>query len=130
VNAQLSQVRALNLREEVERRIWTITEDLTSELGLDRRVANALWDAFFGRHVTAGYYRSLTDVSAATATHDLSAAVAARLLLPKGERRGRQYFAGPRLYEVVGQAIGVAVSGPEETARAMIVDGLSKRITA
>lgn len=53
------------------------------------------------RDITAGYYRSLTDVSPATATKDLTAAVAGRLLVSKGERRGRRYFAGERLYPAV-----------------------------
>jgi Fic family protein len=128
VNAQLTQVRALDLREQVERRIWTIIEDLAPELGLDRRVANALWDAFFGRPVTAGYYRSLTDVSAATATNDLSALVAAGLLTPKGERRGRQYRAAPRLYEGVGHALGISVDGATDNARPLIVSAISNRI--
>lgn len=80
IRAQVSQVRALDLREQVERRIWTVIEDMVADAGCDRRVANAAWDAFFGREVTAGYYRPLADISAATATKDLALAVAAGLL--------------------------------------------------
>jgi hypothetical protein len=39
---------------------------------VDARVAHALYDAFFGREVTNRFYRSLADVSAATAVNDLA----------------------------------------------------------
>ena len=83
------------------RQVWMAVEEAAEDVGMDRRLANALWDAFFGREVTAGYYRSLTDVSPATATKDLTTAVAARLLASEGERRGRRDFAGERLYGAV-----------------------------
>lgn len=55
-------------------------ENLLTDLDLNERITNALWDAFFGRAVTAGYYRTFTEVSAGTATADLKAATAAGLL--------------------------------------------------
>jgi len=64
----------------VQQRIWTAVEEAVTGAGLDPRVANAVWDAFFGRSVTPPYYRPLADVSVATATKDLAAAVAAGLL--------------------------------------------------
>ncbi len=70
LKAQLHQVRALDLRVRTEQQVWMAVEEAAEDLGMDRRLANALWDAFFGRDVTAGYYRSLTDVSPATATKD------------------------------------------------------------
>jgi hypothetical protein len=36
--------------------------------GLAPRVANAVWDAFFGRKVGPRYYRTLADVSPVSAT--------------------------------------------------------------
>jgi Fic family protein len=128
VRAQLSQVRSLDLREQVERRIWTAIEDLAVEIGLDRRVANALWDAFFGREVTAGYYRPLADVSPATATTDLAAVVASGLLRAEGERRGRRYRAGEPLYRRIGERLGIEVSGPTDVARGEIIAELSRRL--
>ena len=127
--AQLSQVRALDLREQVEGRIWIVIEDLVESAGSDRRVANAAWDAFFGRDVTAGYYRSLTDVSPATATKDLSVAVAAGLLEAQGERRARRYTGGERLYREVGRALGVEIdlSNPHR-AREAIIAVLGERL--
>src|SRR6266498_1958073 len=76
MQAQVSQVRALDLRERVQQRIWIAVEEAVATAGLDPRVANAVWDAFFGREVTPRYYRPLADVSPATATTDLAAAVA------------------------------------------------------
>ncbi len=129
LEAQLHQVRALDNREKVERQIWIALEGVAEDTHLDRRLVNALWDAFFGREVTAGYYRSLADVSRATATNDLSAAVSSGLLVAKGQRRGRRYFAGERLYELVAAAVNAEVSGPPEVARAVIVSELSRRLT-
>lgn len=107
LRAQLSQVRALDLRDRVEHRVWDALVGLVDAGGLEERVANALWEAFFERDVTAGYYRAVTDVSPATATHDLRAAVAAGLLSTRGERRGRRYLPGPRLFEQVARKIGL-----------------------
>jgi Fic family protein len=129
LESQLHQVRALDNREKVERQIWTALEGAAEDAHLDRRLVNALWDAFFGRDVTAGYYRSLADVSPATATNDLAAAVSSGLLISEGQRRGRRYFAGDRLYELVAAAINAEVSGPPNVARAVIVSELSRRLT-
>lgn len=129
VSAQLSQVRALDLRERVERRIWTAITNVVAEASMEPRVANAVWDAFFGREVTAGYYRAVTDISPATATLDLAVAVAAGFLKAEGERRGRRYRAGRDLYVRVGEEAGVAVKDfPEDAARAAIVGGLTARV--
>lgn len=129
LEAQLHQVRALDNREKVERQVWTALEGAAEDAHLDRRLVNALWDAFFGREVTAGYYRSLADVSPATATNDLAAVVSSGLLIPEGQRRGRRYVAGDRLYELVAAAINTEVSGPPDVARAVIVSELSRRLT-
>jgi len=130
VEAQLSQVRALDIREQVEREIWAGFEELALDANLHPRVTNALWDAFFGRSVTAGYYRSLADVSPATATTDLSAAVSAGLLEAVGHRRGRRYVATEQLLERLGSTLFIpGVSGPVEAARDRIVSELGRRVT-
>lgn len=54
--AQLSQVRALDLRLRVERRIWEAIEVAVEDAGLRPRVVNAAWDALFAREVTLAYY--------------------------------------------------------------------------
>ncbi len=126
-NAQLAQVRALDLRERVERRIWEALEEIVEDAGLQPRVVNAAWDAFFGRDVTPAYYMPLTDVSRATATNDLGAGVAAGLLEPRGAGRSRRYVAGPALYERV--AAGLGVDGIEHDPRTRIVAVLGRRLS-
>lgn len=128
LEAQLHQVRALDNREKVERQIWTALQEIAEDAHLDRRLVNALWDAFFDREVTAGYYRSLADISPATATNDLAAASSSGLLVPRGQRRGRRYLAGDRLFELVASAISVEISGPQNVARAVLVSELSRRL--
>jgi Fic family protein len=129
MEAQLHQVRALDLRERVQQRIWMVVEETVTAVGLQPRVANAVWDAFFGRSVTPRYYRPLADVSPATATNDLAAAVAAGLLRPEGKARSRQYGPGDDLYTRVGAALGIRVDEAGASARALIVGELTRRIT-
>jgi Fic family protein len=127
VTAQLSQVRALDARERVEREIWTALEEVAEERSLHRRVSNALWDTFFGREVTAGYYRSLTDVSPPTATKDLGGAVSAGLLVAEGQRRGRRYLADLRLFEAVADVLIMEVTGAPEAMRDQITAELARQ---
>jgi hypothetical protein len=131
VEAQLHQVRALDLRERVRQRIWTAVEEAVAAAGLPARVANAVWDAFFGRSVTARYYRPLADVSPATATIDLAAAVAAGLLRAEGRARSRRYRAGDALHARIGGALGVSVGDAAgDPARAAIIGELTRRVVA
>lgn len=106
VQAQLSQVLTLALRQRTEGRLWTTLENLLEDGGLPPRLANALYDSFFGRDVTTGYYRDLIDASAATARNDLAAAVAAGLLSGEGRTRGRRYLQGPRLMPLIARHLG------------------------
>ncbi len=130
LRAQVSQVRALDLRERVQQRIWTAVEEAVEAAGLESRVANAVWDAFFGREVTPRYYRPLADVSQATATTDLAAAVAAGLIRPEGKARSRRYLAGGNLYPMIGSALGLGVNESGDAARAVIIGELTKRVAA
>jgi Fic family protein len=130
MEAQAHQVRALDLRARVQQRIWTVVEEAVTAVGLAPRVANAVWDVFFGRGVTPRHYRPLADVSAATATNDLAAAVAAGLLRPEGRARARVYRAGDSLYSQIGAALEVRVAGTGESARAIIIGELTKRVAS
>ena len=132
MTAQLKQVRALDLRERTERQIWLAVEQAVADAGLQPRVTNAAWDAFFGREVTPRYYRPLADVSAATATNDLAAAVAAGLLRPVGRGRSRKYEAGPRLYSSLASVLGLGERRAIDAAqgRAWIVGAMTKRASA
>jgi Fic family protein len=127
LEAQLHQVRALDLRERVERKVWVAVEEAVAAAHLPARLANAAWDAFFGRSVTPRYYRPLADVSQATATYDLAAAVAAGLLRPEGRARSRTYRAGSGLYLRIGAALGVPVDEPGDASRANIIGELTRR---
>ena len=126
IEAQLSQVRALELRRRVERRIWEALEDAVEEARLQRRLVHAVWDAFFEREVTPAYYMGVTDVSRATATNDLRAAVAAGLLEARGGGRSRHYVVGPMLYERAAAYLGV--EGIEHEPRTRIVAVLSREL--
>jgi Fic family protein len=126
IEAQLAQVRALDLRRRVERHIWEALEDAVEESRLQLRLVHALWDAFFERDVTPAYYMGVTDVSRATATNDLAAAVAASLLEPRGAGRSRRYVAGSTLYERAAAYLGV--DSIEHEPRARIVAVLSREL--
>jgi Fic family protein len=128
LSAQVQQVRALDLRINIEQQVWMAVEGAAEDAGLDRRLANALWDAFFGRDVTAGYYRSLSDVSPATATKDLTTAVAAGLLASEGQRRGRRYFAGDRLLGAVAGTLKIEVETASSASDRIIAE-LGRRLT-
>lgn len=127
VRAQLGQVRALELRERIERRIWEALEDVVDRTGLQQRLVNALWDAFFERSVTPAYYIPLADISRATATNDLGAAVAAGLLEPRGGGRARRYVATTELFSRVGEVLNIEL--PQQNQRARIVSVLTRDLT-
>lgn len=129
VTAQLSQVHSLDLRERTQRGLWTMLENILVDRNLHERITNAVWDAFFGRTVTAGYYRDFTNVSPGTATADLKAATAAGLLRAVGETRARRYVASPKLYRALAKELGLEErpSSPD-MGRSLIITELSRRL--
>jgi Fic family protein len=130
VSAQLAQVHSLDLRERTQRGLWIMLENILSDAGLHDRISNALWDAFFGRPIRAGYYRGMVEVSAPTATADLRAATAAGLLNAHGERRARVYTAGTRLYRLLAQELALAeVPESEDAGRSLILTELATRLS-
>jgi Fic family protein len=124
VAAQLSQVRALALRQRFEGMLWTALENLLEDAGLTTRLANALYDSFYDRDITTGYYSAMIDVSAATARNDLVAADAAGLLEREGRTRGRRYRRGPELVE------GIAATLHVDASPKAVVDELIRRADA
>lgn len=129
ISAQLSQIRALDLRERTTRGLWITFENVLTDRRLPGRLANALWDAFFGHTVTSRTYRDFVDVSPATATSDLRAATAAGLLGARGERRGRRYVPGGNLFAVVAEELSVQdLPATPEESRAVIVAELARRL--
>ncbi|MEO8477981.1 MAG: Fic family protein [Actinomycetota bacterium] len=130
MEAQLHQVRALDLRERVEGMIWAAVEGLIADAHLPARTANAVWDAFFGREVTSRYYRPLADVNPTTAANDLGACVTAGLLRGEGAGRSQRYLADHDLVRRVGDALGLVVTTGGEPGRAVIAAELARRIAA
>lgn len=128
IEAQLHQVRALDLRERVQRQVWYAIEEAATERGLDPRVANAAWDVFFGRVVTRNYYREVADVQDVTASTDLKGLVTAGFLRPEGAGRSRRYVAADGLYEGVARRLGVAVDAIGDDARMQLVAVLTERV--
>lgn len=134
-DAQVRQVEALSLRQETERALWTVLEDLvTDELGMDRRAANALYDAFFSRSVSNEYYRRLTDIHVNTATNDLKRLAAGGVLEATGYGRGRFYRAGPRLYPLVAASAGLDTpvqrdtTLPADKRRDIVIAALAEKL--
>ncbi len=130
MEAQLCQVRGLDLRERVEGLIWAAIEGLVSDAHIPGRVANALWDAFFDRVVTSRYYRPLAGVNPSTAASDLGSAVSAGFLRGEGAGRSQRYLAGPDLVVRVGHALGLTVEAGGEPGRDVIAAELARRIAA
>jgi hypothetical protein len=119
VRAQCLQVFALATRQRTEGMLWIAIENLLEDLGLPARLANALYDSFFERDVTTGYYRDLADTSPATARNDLVAARAAGLLASEGRTRGRRWLPGPRLLALIADAAGVDTADHGAIARSL-----------
>jgi Fic family protein len=122
LRAQVSQVLALALRQRTEGLLWTALENLLEDHGLPRRLANALYDSFYGRDVTTAYYRDLIDASQATARNDLQAASAAGLLDAVGQTRGRRYEPGRRLMTALVAELGGGVQPEFRAVVAALVD--------
>jgi Fic family protein len=131
VNAQRLQVEALSLREAAERQLWQVLEDIvTEDLGAPPRMADALYDAFFGREVTNRYYRGLADVSVATATNDLMRLEASGLVRATGAGRSAAYTGTEALVVAVAEAANlgeVPISSPIDAQRAWLVARLAER---
>jgi hypothetical protein len=127
LEAQLHQVRALDLRERTQRQIWFVIEEAVEDAGLDRRVANAVWEGFFGRNVTSRYYREIADVGEVTAATDLKGAVAAGFLAAEGAGRARHYVTGPDLYRLMGRRFEIEIADSGEPARSQLVGTLMHR---
>jgi len=68
--------------------------------GLPERGVLALADAAVGYRVRNPTYRSIAEVTDATAGNDLRQLVKAGFLVPHGEKRGRFYTASPMVQEI------------------------------
>jgi Fic family protein len=132
VRAQVGQVEALSLRQATERALWLVLDDMARSVGGgDGRMAHALYDAFFGREVTNRFYRSLADVSVATAVNDLAKLESAGLLRAVGAGRSRRYVAGGRLAGQIAESAGIPSvvdrDAPLQSQREALIVALAER---
>jgi Fic family protein len=131
VRAQRLQVESLLGKERVERDLWAAVQDIAAERFGAVRLADALYDAFFGRDVTNRYYRELADVSVATATNDLTRLRDAGLIVARGGGRTRSYVGSGALVGQVAEVLGVrdVVDGmaPLDVQRDAVVGALAAR---
>jgi len=108
LSAQATQAEALSLRNDTERALWTLLQDLVvHDLRMNERATHALYDALFGRQLTNRYYRTVADVSDVTAVQDLRRLVSAGMLEPRGGGRTSHYVGAERLIDAVAVAAGV-----------------------
>lgn len=134
VNAQRRQVDALSLRNTTDKLLWSALEDIaTHELDMDPRVANALWDALFGRSVTNRYYRAVADLTQVTASHDLKQLQTSGYLSATGEGRSRAYIGAMPLYrrivEIFDLPVDVGGDSPADSdLRNSILAELAKKV--
>ncbi len=105
LTAHLRQARTMLRRVNESERTWSELERLVSTRGLPERTIMSLFDATIGLRVRNATYRSYfeytpDEITEATASRDLRQLVAADLLAPTGERRGRYYLACPELVNI------------------------------
>lgn len=78
-------------------RVYGELEQLVRRAGLPERTSFALLESAFGLRVRNASYRATADISNNLASRDLKSLVDAGLILPEGERRGRDYIASPQV---------------------------------
>ncbi len=135
VRARRRQVERFWLKQAVECEIWELLEGfVTEDLGGASHLAEALFDAFFGRPVTNRYYRSLVGVTGKVAAAELAMLESRKLLEGVGEDRERLYSGAFPLIAGVAAAAGTALSpaaGADlDAQRAHVVAAIAERIEA
>lgn len=104
LTAHYRQAETLLRRIKEIERIWTIIEMDIKRRGMNERVVLSLIDATLGLRIRNSMYRITAETSDEVASKDLRRLVQEKLLVPKGERRGRYYVAGDWLKQVGLQA--------------------------
>lgn len=105
LKAHFQQATTVRRRGERLGRIFDLAEEETRKHGLNDRMVVALAEAAMGRTIRNATYRKAVDVSDGAATRDLKELVAAGLLVPHGEKRGRYYTASP-VIEAIARKVG------------------------
>lgn len=92
LRAHHMQAQTVLRRVDESGRLWLQLIDLAARLGLpDERVVFALYEAALGLRVKRATYATNADLEAGTASRDLRLMVAAGLLEPRGQTKGRFY---------------------------------------
>ncbi len=100
LRAHLQQALTLDRRVKEIARLFSDLEAEIHKRNLNQRMIYALYDAAIGFRVRSERYRISADVSPQVAAKDLQLLVQQGLLIPKGEKRGRTYFASKELVEI------------------------------
>jgi len=97
LQAHYRQAQRLLRRTRAYERAWMECETIAHKHGLPDRAIIPLFDATFGNKVRNALYRKDAEISENLASRDLKLLVDLRLLIAKGERRGRVYLAAEEL---------------------------------
>jgi Fic family protein len=94
------QAQSLLRRSREFERVYNELEQIVAAQGLPDRSTLALIEAAFGLRVRNASYRATADISNNLASRDLKGLVDAGLLVPEGEKRGRDYIAAEQIRQV------------------------------
>lgn len=97
LKAHYQQAALLLWRMKLIQRLWDEIEILVKKLNLTERLIPALADAATGLRVRSAIYRKQVDISENLASRDMKLAVDGKLLVAKGEGRGRYYESSSEL---------------------------------
>lgn len=100
LQAHFRQAERLLRRTRAYERLWHELEILAKERSLPERALVALFDAANRWKVRNATYRKAAEISENLASRDLKMLADQKLLLPKGEKRGRYYVASERLLAI------------------------------
>jgi len=98
--AHYRQAQTLQRRINEFERVWEQLARLVMRHRLPERTALALIEAAMGLRVRNASYRAGAEISNNLASRDLKALVDAGLLIPEGERRGRDYIASEAVRDI------------------------------
>lgn len=100
LTAHFRQAFTILRRSKVLDLLFLEADQIISQLGLPERTLNAICSAAMGLRVRNSSYRNLAGLNDILASRDLKNLVAAELLIPQGERRGRLYVGSPQIKAV------------------------------
>jgi Fic family protein len=97
LTAHFRQACTILRRSKVLDELFLEADQIVRQLGFPERTSNAVCSAAMGLRVRNSSYRTLAGLNDILASRDLKNLVAAGLLIPQGERRGRLYVGSPQI---------------------------------